>query len=77
MDKRKWELAKKNGLERQYRADEIAKGVGVEYSINDQIALLFDKDTKPDEVATYQQKRAKVKEEIDAKIGEFNDSGRT
>lgn len=69
MDKAKYELAKKNGKLEKFRSDEISKRISAKYSFSNQIAILMDKDTKPDEWNAYQEFRAKVKAEVDE---EFN-----
>ena len=71
MEKIKWEMAKKNGLAERYRGDEISKRIADKYNVNDQLALLMDKDSKPDEWNAYQDFRAKVKDEVDAEITVF------
>ena len=73
MEKNKWELAKKNGVEEKYRSDEISKNIENKgYSLNDQIALLMDRDSKPEKFKAYQsQIRATAKAEVDAEIAAF------
>ena len=68
MDKAKYLLAKKNGKLEKLRSDEVARRVCKKYSYNDQIDVLADKDTKPDEWNAYQAFRAKVKAEVDKEI---------
>lgn len=68
MDRDKYILAKKNGLLDRFRGDEISRRIAREYPLSAQIALLMDRDTKPDEVAAYQAFRVKVKDEVDAEL---------
>ena len=59
------ELATENGLT---RAQEIAAVIDAKYSLDDQIALLRQKDTKPEEWAAFNA----FCEEVKAKIPERN-----
>lgn len=72
IDKQKYLLAKANGLEERFRGDEISRRIARKYPLSAQIALLMDKDEKPDEWQAYQSFRASVKAEVDAEIGELN-----
>lgn len=76
MDKEKYLLAKANGLEDRFRGDEISRRIAKEYPLSAQIALLMDKDIKPNEWAEYQAFREKVKNEVDAEIIAISDNGR-
>lgn len=71
MNKEKYLLAKKNGLVERFRGDEISRRIAKEYPLSAQIALLMDKDEKPEEWKAYQAFREKVKAEVDAEIAEF------
>ena len=71
--KAKYELAKKNGKLKKLRSDEIASRLRPKYSLNDQIDLLMDQDTKPSEWNAYQEFRAKVKAEVDKEISAFEE----
>lgn len=71
MDKTKYMLAKKNGLQERFRGDEISRRIAKKYPLSAQIALLMDKDEKPTEWEAYQAFRASVKAEVDAEITEF------
>ena len=71
MDIDKYLLAKANGLIERFRGDEISRRIAREYPLSAQIALLMDKDKKPEEWATYQKFREKVKEEVDREISEM------
>ena len=71
MNKAKYLLAKKNGKLEKLRSDEIARRISAKYSFNDQIAVLMDKDIKPDEWSAYQDFRAKVKDDVDKEFAEF------
>ena len=66
--KEKYLLAKKNGKEEKCRGDEISSRIAKKYPLSSQIALLMDKDEKPDEFEEYQIFRAKIKAEVDAEI---------
>ena len=68
IDKNKYILAKANGLEERFRGDEISRRIAKKYPLSAQIALLMDKDEKPEEWATYQAFRERVKAEVDAEI---------
>lgn len=69
--KTKYLLAKKNGQAERFRGDEISRRIAKEYPFSAQIALLMDKDEKPDEWNAYQVFRASVKEAVDADIAEI------
>ena len=72
MDKAKYLLAKANGLLEELRGDEIDKRLRKRgYTHSKQIAIAFDKDTKPDEYEAYQALRAEVKAEVDADMAEL------
>lgn len=71
MNKEKYLLAKKNGKLDKLRSDEIARRISARYSLNDQIAVLMDKDIKPDEWSAYQAFRTKVKSEVDNEFLEY------
>ena len=68
IDREKYLLAKANGLEERFRGDEISRRIAQEYPLSAQIALLMDKDDKPDEWTQYQEFRSKIKSEVDAEI---------
>lgn len=67
-NKENYEVAKANGLADRFRGDEISRRIAKEYPLSAQIALLMDKDIKPEEWAEYQVFRDKVKSEVDAEI---------
>lgn len=71
MDRSKYLMAKINGKLDKFRSDEISRRISAKYSFNDQIAILMDKDVKPDEWNAYQEFRAKVKADIDGEISAF------
>ena len=71
MDKAKYLLAKKNGKLEKLRSDEISRRIATKYSLNDQIAVLMDKDMKPTEWTAYQAFRTKVKAEVDNEFLEY------
>lgn len=74
MVKEKYSLAKKNGLTDRFRGDEISRRIAKVYPLSAQIALLMDKDSKPDEWEKYQVFRAAVKAAVDAEIISFEES---
>ena len=74
MDKEKYSLAKANGLVERFRGDEISRRIAVEYPLSSQIALLMDKDDKPEEWEAYQAFRERVKKDVDADINELEAS---
>ena len=63
--KTRYLLAKKNGQFERFRGDEISRRIAKEYPLSAQIALLMDKDEKPDEWKAYQEFRSKVKTVVD------------
>lgn len=72
MDKIKYLLAKENGLLEEFRGDAIDKRLRNRgYNHSRQIAIAFDKDTKPDEYEAYQALRVEVKAEVDAEMAEL------
>lgn len=68
-----YECAKRNGSAERFRGDEISWRISYEegYSLSAQIALLMDRDTKPEEVQKYQEARARVKAKVDEEIKAF------
>ena len=66
--KTKYLLAKKNGIVERFRGDEISRRIAKKYPLSAQIALLMDKDIKPEEWSAYQAFRAEVKAQVDAEI---------
>ena len=68
MNKANYLLAKKNGIVEKFRGDEISRRISQKYPLSAQIAILMDKDTKPNEWNAYQEFRAKVKAEVDKEI---------
>ena len=74
MDIEKYLLAKANGLVERFRGDEISRRIAVEYPLSSQIALLMDKDDKPEEWEAYQAFREQVKKDVDATINELEAS---
>ena len=71
MDKSKYLIAKKNGKLEKLRSDEISRRISAKYSLNDQIAILMDKDTKPKKWNDYQAFRARVKADVDTEFAEI------
>ena len=68
IEKDKYILAKANGVLETLRGDEISKRIGKKYPLSAQIALLMDKDEKPEEWNEYQAFRDAVKSEVDAEL---------
>ena len=62
-------LIKLNGIEADEYAALVDKEIRLRYSISDEIAILRQRDTKPDEFAAYnayaEECKAKVKEELE------------
>jgi hypothetical protein len=69
--KENYECAKKNDDLERFRGDKISRRIAKVYPLSAQIALLMDKDEKPEEWEAYQAFREKVKAEVDAEIAEF------
>ena len=69
-----YEHAKINGLTDRFRGDEISRRIGLEVPLSDQIAILADRDIKPDKFTRYQGIRARVIAEVDAIIKGWEDS---
>ena len=63
-----YELAKLTGDADRLRGDEISYRIGLEVPLSEQIAILADRDTKPEKFAKYQSVRARVIAEVDAII---------
>ena len=70
MDKSFCIIAKESGVLEKFRGDEISRRIARVYPLSAQIALLMDKDEKPEEWNEYQAFRAAVKAEVDAEIAE-------
>lgn len=66
--KENYECAKRNGDLERFRGDEISRRIAKVYPLSAQIALLMDKDEKPEEWEAYQAFREKVKAEVDTEI---------
>lgn len=66
-----YEHAKINGLTDRFRGDEISRRIGLEVPLSDQIAILADRDTKPDKFEKYQTIRKRIIAEVDAIIAGF------
>jgi hypothetical protein len=73
MNKENYLLAKANGLADRFRSDEISHRIGLEVPLSDQIAILADKDEKPDKFAKYQTIRKRIIAEVDAEIKMWED----
>ena len=68
MDRDKYLLAKANGLIDRFRGDEISRRIAKEYPLSAQIALLMDKEDKPEEWEIYQNFRDAIKKSVDEDI---------
>lgn len=70
MNKRYIKLAIKNGTIETVKDDMIAKAVRNKYSISQELAILRQRDTKPDEFREYNDFVENVKTEVKAYIAE-------
>lgn len=71
--RKKYLLAKKNGHAERCRGDEISRRIATKYPLSAQIALLMDKEEKPEEWSAYQKFRLKVKNDVDLELAEFEE----
>ena len=72
IDRVKYEIHKASGTLERYRGMLVADELNHEgYDINYQIAIGFDKDTKPEEYNTYQAIRARCKVRVDGWFAEM------
>lgn len=72
IDKVKYEIHKSSGTLERYRGNLVAAELNKRgYDINYQIAIGFDKDTKPVEYAAYQRVRAECKDIVDGWFAEM------
>ena len=69
--KRQYLIAKKNGKADVLRGEEISRRIEREVPISDQIAILADRDTKPEKFKKYQELRASKIKEVDSEILSF------
>lgn len=53
IDKVKYQIHKASGTLERYKSDLVGALIGQRYNINDQIGLLRQQDTKPDEFAAF------------------------
>lgn len=63
--------AYKNGKIEAYRGRAIEREIGTKFSQGAQLAILFNKDTCPQEYANYQSFRVECKAKVDQKIAEM------
>jgi hypothetical protein len=70
-NKENYECAKMNDDLERFRGDEISRRIAKVYPLSAQIALLMDKDLKYNEWVEYQAFRQAVKDEVNAKIAQF------
>ena len=76
VDKVKYQIHKASGTLERYRGSLIANELYSRgYDINYQIAIGFDKDTKPEEYAHYQSVRAECKALVDKRFAEIEQGG--
>ena len=68
------ELAKKNGTIERIRRGEIDRLIGMRYSIGDQIALLRQKEDKPEEFAAFNDYAEACKRTVDESLGLAEDN---
>lgn len=73
--KEKYLLAKKNGVEEFCRGDEVSRRISKVYPLSAQIAVLADRDKKPEEYAEFQTFREAVKALVDAEIAKIEKGG--
>ena len=72
IDRVKYEIHKASGTLERYRGLLIAEELNaLGYDINYQIAIGFDKDTKPEEYNAYQAIRAQCKARVDGWFAEM------
>ncbi len=60
-----------SGVEEEFRGDEISRRIGRVYPLSKQIAVLMDREDKPEQFAEYQAFRASVKAEVNAEAKSF------
>ena len=72
-NKENYECAKQNGVLEKFRGDEISRRIAKEVPLSEQIAILMDKDTKPEKFAKYQTLRMKVIVSVDEDIKAFEE----
>ena len=68
MTRTQYETHKASGTLHILRGEEISSKIRECYPLSAQVAILFDKDTKPDKYAAYQAFRADVKAQVDAEM---------
>jgi len=71
MDKKRYLIHKRNGTLERFRGDEISRLIRKKYPLSAQIALLMDREAKPEEFEEYQAYRAECKSRVDACLAEF------
>lgn len=74
LNKENYELAKVNGLLERLRGDEISRRIGEIIPMSEQIALIQDKEKKPDKYEKFQALRTRIKNEVDADIARFENA---
>ena len=72
MDEQRIELAKKNGTHQDLYAEMVNRAIRQKYSISDEVALLRQRDTKPDEFAEYNEYVELCKKQVRQVLGEDN-----
>lgn len=66
-----YELAKVNGDVDRFRGDEISRRIAKEVPLSEQIAILMDKDAKPEKFTKYQALRNAAIVSVDEDIKGF------
>ena len=69
MTKTQIQLAKKNGTIQEVYVELVNKAVRHKYSLSDELAILRQRDTKPDEFAEYNEYVERCKKEVREELG--------
>lgn len=64
-----WKLAKKNGSLNEAYEVEVVRLIRQRYTINQELAILRQRDTKPEEFAEYSAFAERCKSEVKSEIG--------
>lgn len=65
-----WKLAKKNGAVTEAYESEIVRRIRERYSLNQELAILRQRDTKPEEFEEYNAFVEKCKSDVKKELGE-------
>jgi hypothetical protein len=68
MDKTRYQIHKRCGTLERLRGDEISRLIAKTYPLSTQIALLMDKDMKPEEFKEYLKFREECKGAVDLEL---------